>query len=151
VKEKTTEKPTSGSHLAQILEVRPDEGVVLAVLTEELEEITTKEIPYVDKSGEYMHVVLAHSKAWGVRAMDVLPPNGEKVKWWKAKNMIADQKLQPIPVRWEGPISEIPQQYFDKGYVLAVRFYDSGPWFFPKEQPKYSVDPELVAAVEVAV
>ncbi len=143
----TTEKPTSGAHLAKMLEVELDEGVVVAVLTEELDEVTTKEVPFVDKHGEYMHVVLFHSKAWGQRALDVIAPSDEKVKWWKAKNIIADQKLDTLPTRWEGPIGEIPQQYFDKDYVLAIRFYDSGPWFFPKEQPKFAVDPELEATV----
>lgn len=142
------EKPTSGAHLARLLETELDEGVVVAVLQEEIEEVTTKEIPFTDKHGEYMHVVLFHTKNWGSRAMDVIAPSDEKVKWWKAKAMIADQKLDLLPIRWEGPIGEIPSTYFEKDYILAIRFYDSGPFFFPKEQPKMKVNAELEAAVD---
>lgn len=141
------EKPTSGAHLAKMLEADPTEGVVVAVLQEELDEVTTKEVPFVDGSGEYMHVVLMHSRHWGERALDVVASNEEKVKWWRAKAIINDQKLEMVPIRWEGPIGEIPQQYFDKDYVLAIRFYDAGPWFFPKEQPSFVVPEHLMEAV----
>jgi hypothetical protein len=133
-------KPLSGAHLAELLECDWSEGVVVAVLPEVIEEITTKEIPFTDRADEYMHVLLCLTEAWGQRAMDVVAPNEEKVKWWKAKAMMVDQKLDLIPIRWEGPISEIPQMYFDRDYVLAIRFYDSGPWFFPKEQPTLKTD-----------
>lgn len=145
------EKPTSGSHLAQILEVELEESVVVAVFPETIEEITTKEVPFTDGNNEYMHVALVTSKAWGVRAMDVLAPNEEKVKWWRAKAIIQDQKLDMIPVRYQGPIAEIPQSYFENDYVLAIRFVDAGPWFFPKEQLKTEVDARLEEAVDAAV
>lgn len=143
------EVPTSGADLARILETPLDEGVALAIFTEPVDEITTKEIPFTDKNGEYAHIVLVHTKHWGVRALDVLMPSDEKVKWWKAKNIIHDQKYDTVPIRWEGPISEIPKQYFEKDYVVGIRFYDAGPWFWPKEQPKFTVDDALAAAVDV--
>jgi hypothetical protein len=142
------EKPTSGTHLAKLLECEPDEGVVLAVFQEELEEVTTKEVPFTDSNGGYMHVVLVHTKHWGERALDVIASNEEKVKWWRAKAIIHDQKLDTVPIRWEGPIGEIPQMYFDKDYILALRFYDAGPWFFPHEQPTIAVPEHLKNAVD---
>lgn len=144
-------KPTSGLNLATILELEPTTGVVVAVFPEVIEEVTTMEVPFTDKKDEYMHVVLCKTGAWGVRAMDVQSMEDEPIKWWRAKAIIADAKLDMVPVRWEGPLGAIPQVYFDNDYVLAIRFYDHGPWFFPKEQPKFKTEEAVEKAVNAYV
>lgn len=143
-----TETPTSGLHLAKILKVDPSEGIVLAVFPEAVDEIVTQEIPYFDVDSNYMHVVMCKAGAWGMKAMDVVTPCDERVKWWRARAMMTAEKMDILPIRYEGPIGEIPQSYFDNDYVFGIRFYDSGPWFWPKEQPKSSDQKAVMDAVE---
>ncbi len=142
-----TPRPKNGVELADTLGVRHDEGVVIAVLPAVLDEITTQEIPYLDSSGARCHVILADCAAWGERAVDVVSLGGEAIKWWKAKEAISAAGKNPLPIRWQGPVGEIPQQYFENGYVLAVRFYQFGPFFFPLEQPQVRTDTALLQAV----
>lgn len=141
-------KPANGVELAQSINARLDEGVVIAVMPAVIEEITTQEIPFIDKKGEYMHAVFADLGPWGVRMMDVISPNDERIKWWRVKGIAQDRGKDLIPIRWQGPIGEIPQQYFEKDYVLAVRFTQHGPFFFPGEQPKLKTDATLLEAAD---
>lgn len=133
-------KLMSGYELAKAIGANPEETVMVAVFPSSIEEVTTKEIPFLDTKGDHMHVVIVHTPAWGARVIDVVSPNEQPIKWWRVKSMVADQKLDFVPVRWQGPIGEIPSDYFEKDYVLAVRFYQHGPWFFPGEKPDLRTD-----------
>jgi hypothetical protein len=62
--------------------------------------------------------------------------------------MAQDIGADLIPTRWQGAIGEIPQEYFEKGYVLAVRFFQHGPFFWPLEQPKLKTDATLLEAAD---
>lgn len=135
-------KPESGYEMAMQIGASPEETVIVAVFPSVIEEITTKEIPFLDTKGDHMHVVLANCTEWGVRAIDVVSQNDQPVKWWRVKAMVSDLKIDFVPVRWQGPIGEIPSKYFEKDYVLAIRFYVNGPWWFPKEQPQLRTDTE---------
>lgn len=139
-------KVNSGYELAQAIGANPDESVLVAVFPETIEEMTTKEIPFLDNKGAHMHLLLVNCVGWGQRAIDVVSPNDQQVKWWRVKGMVADQKVDFIPIRWQGPIGEIPSDYFEKDYILGIRFYSEGPWFFPKEQPKLKTDTALMEA-----
>ena len=142
--------PTSGYELAKAIDANPEETVVLAIFPEVIDEITTKELPYLDTKGEHMHACLVNAGPWGQRVIDVISPNEQPVKWWRVKAMVEGEKLDFVPIRWQGPIGEIPSQYFEKDYVLAIRFYQQGPWFFPKEQPQLKTDSTLLDAAEDA-
>lgn len=139
-------QPVSGMDLAALLEIDRDEGVLVAVFPEEIEEVVTKEIAFLDSKGDRYHVVLGQLGPWGERAMDVVSPNDVHVKWWRAVAMMEGYDL--IPIRWQGPIGEIPQHYFESKYVLGIRFYQYGPWFFPLEQPKLKTDSTLMEAAD---
>ncbi len=144
----TPTPPRNGVELAKSINAPLDEGVLVAVFPDVIDEITTQEIPFIDKKGEYMHAVFADCGAWGRRMMDVISPNDERIKWWRVKGMAQDQGKDLIPVRWQGAIGEIPLMYFENGYVLAVRFTQHGPWFFCLEQPKLRTDSRLEEAAD---
>lgn len=141
-----TKTPTSGYELAKMLGVSLYEGVLVAVLPTIIDEIVTQEIPWLDEKGDHYHCTIATIAPWGERVMDVISPNGKAVKWWRVKEMLDGRDI--IPIRWQGPIGEIPQEFFDRDYVLAVRFWAHDPWFFPKEQPLVRTDSTLLDAVE---
>lgn len=138
--------PKSGYDLAQLLDCDRHEGVVVAVFPSVVDEVLTQEVPYVDKKGDRFHVVLAVAGPWGERLMDLQSPNDLRVKWWRVKEAAHVLRLDLVPVRWQGPIQEIPQQYFENGYVLGIRFVNHGPWFFPLEQAKLRTDSALLEA-----
>lgn len=142
--------PTSGSELAQQIGCRPDEGVIVALLTERIEKVTTREVPYVDKKGRPMYLVEAWMVGWGRRVLDLVSEGNERVKWWRVKEACDAGKGQMIPVRWQGPISEIPEKYFDPRNTLLVRFYGFGPSFFPLEKPVIQEDVAEAEAVAAA-
>jgi len=125
----------NASQLTKMLGCDGDEGVVVAVFPEVIDEVVTQEISYLDKKGDHCHAVISQCGPWGQRCLDIQSPNDEPIKWWRVKEAAAIEKLNLIPVRWEGPISEIPERYFVEGYVLAIRFWAHGPFFFPKEKP----------------
>ena len=153
INEKTDEEDlppvTSGVELAKRLGCELDEGVVVALLPDEIDEVLTYEIPYIDKKGERCHAVTTKCGPWGVRLLDVQSPNDQKFKWWNVKEIAAVEKVQLVPVRWQGPIGEIPARYLERGGVVGIRFNDHGPWFFPKEKPAVeSEDAEVKTMVD---
>lgn len=148
--------PRTGMDLVKRLGCAADEGVVVAILPERVEEITTREIPYLNKHGEYMHVVEMESDVWGMRVLDVVDERNTTMKWWQVKMAVRQEGLELVPIRWEGPIGEIPEKYFEAKKdgsrpVLAIRFYQHGPWFWPLEKPVQAKDEAINEVIEEAV
>jgi hypothetical protein len=140
--------PANGLELAKMLGVDPFEGVIIAVIPAGIDEIYTQEIAHLDNKGGHCHAVLADLGPWGERMMDLVAPSGQDVKWWIVKSVAASEGRDMIPIRWEGAIAHIPDVYFNSGYVLAVRFYQHGPFFFPKEKPTLRTDTTLLEAAD---
>jgi hypothetical protein len=144
-------RPTSGLEVATQLQVTHDAGVVVAILPDGIEEVTSREVPILDAHDQRMHLVEMHTGPWGIRAVDLISPYEEDVKWWRVKEAARQESVDVIPIRWEGPIAEIPSKYFEEGVVLAVRFYQHGPWFWPLEQPRFEKEEAINAAIEEAL
>jgi hypothetical protein len=144
-------RPTSGLELARMLDVDLDEGVVLFVFPETIEEVVTKEAPYLDKKGKPVHVVCANLLGTGQRAIDVVSPSGSPIRWWQAREAARVAGITEATPRYEGPIGEIPERYFTAGYVVGIRFYKHGPIFFPLEQPTIAKEEAINDVIADAV
>lgn len=128
-------QPKNAFELMTALGVKPDEGVQVAVFPDKVEEValTGAEHPW-GKSAKAWGV-LGKLGPWGDRLLDVATSDDSPVKWWQVVEFARQNGYDTVPVRYSGPISEIPDSFFEKGYVLGVRFYNEGPWFWPLEQP----------------
>lgn len=124
----------TGADLAKALKVSPDEGVLVALLPDTLETVYSQEVPYYDRDDKFCHAVIADCGPWGHRMIDLQAPSGEDIKWWRVKEA-RPEGIDLIPIRWQGPIGELPERYLEKDGVVAIRFYQHGPFFFPKEKP----------------
>ncbi len=127
--------PRNGVELAQRIGAALDEGVVVALFPERLGEVVHSEASYLDSSGNHCFAVASVLGPWGVRLLDVEAPNGEPIKWWKVREVASIETFDLVPVRWHGPIGEIPERYFRDDAILGVRFYHHAPWFFPGQKP----------------
>lgn len=137
--------PTSGYDLAKTIDCPLDEGVIVAVFPEIIESVHSVELPFLDSKGQKCRGVLVDVPGWGTRLLDIESPTGKPIKWWHVRNY---PDIQPIPERWHGPIGEIPSRYFEENYVLAVRFYQRGPWAFPRERPTITMEMEAKQQLE---
>lgn len=142
---------TSGVELAKRIGAATDEGVVVALFPDSLATVVTQQASVLDKKGEHFHVILADCGPWGVRLLDLQSPNESEVKWWRVKEAAGIEQTDLIPIRWEGPIGEIPERYFRPDAFLGVRFYQHGPWFFPLEKPVVQSEVAEAQTLDVAV
>lgn len=139
----------TGVEIAKALGVGLDEGVIVALLPDVIDEVTTQEVPIIDSKGERMHAIYFDCGSWGRRLVDIVGSDKKPVKWWRVKEAAKQEGKDLIPIRWHGPIGEIPERYLDRG-VTAIRFYQHGPFFFPMEQPKVKPN-EMAEAVEAVI
>lgn len=131
-------QPKNGYDLATALAVGITEGVEVALFPGTVEEAELGEPFRWSVKGSAMPVwgILA---SWGRRLLDLVVEPSEDVKWWKVKQYAKATGANLVPVRYEGPIVEIPEKYFTPGTVLGVRLYSAGPWFWPLEKPDITV------------
>lgn len=136
--------PANAFELAKHLEVPMDEGVVVALFPDKVEEVTVTAEEFNGCVG-----IIGKLGPWGPRLLDLDDPKTEEVKWWRVKEFAKMNGYDLIPTRYEGPIGEIPDRFFNEGTILGVRFYQTGPWFWPLEQP--AVETEDAAQLEDVV
>lgn len=137
----TSELPTppkSGYELSLALKVNPTEGVEVALFPGTVEEAELGE-PFRWSVKSRAMPVWGILASWGRRLLDLVVEPSEDVKWWKVKQYAKAAGANLVPVRYEGPIVEIPERYFEPGTVLGVRLYSAGPWFWPLEKPAITV------------
>lgn len=127
--------PKNAFELAKQLEVPLDEGVVVALFPEKLEEVSVTAEEFNGSVG-----IIGKLGPWGPRLLDLDDTATPEVKWWRVKEFAKMNGYDLIPTRYEGPIGEIPDRYFNEGTILGVRFYQTGPWFWPLEQPKVETE-----------
>ena len=132
--------PESGVELARMIGAALDEGVVVVLFPERLERIGRSEVSYLDRKGQHFTGVFADCGPWGVRLLELESPNESEVKWWRVKEAAQAEGADLVPVRWEGPIGEIPERYFRPDAVLGVRFWAHAPFFFPLEKPQVAAE-----------
>lgn len=121
--------PKTGAELAQSIGADLNEGVQIALFPDELSDAELgPEFTYAP--GVTARAVIAKVGEWGTRVLDlVLDGSGKGVKWWKVRGYAKEEKMDLVPVTWQGPISEIPERLFSA--KMGVRFFNSGPWFWP--------------------
>jgi hypothetical protein len=141
---------TNGVELARRIGCNLDEGVVVALFPDTLSSVVTAEASILDKKGDHLHMLLADCGPWGIRLLDLQSVNGIDVKFWMVKEAAGIERTSLIPIRWEGPIAEIPERYFAPNAFLGVRFYAHGPWFFPGEKPTVSETVKADTALQQA-
>lgn len=131
-------QPKNGYDLATALAVDIGEGVEVGLFPGTVEEAELGEPFRWSIKGRAMPVwgILG---SWGRRLLDLVVEPSEDVKWWKVKQYAKAVGADLVPVRYEGPIVEIPERYFEPGTVLGVRLYSAGPWFWPLEKPAITV------------
>ena len=126
---------TSGYELAKRIGVPADSGVVVALFPAVLETAVWQEASMLNSKGEHYSALFADCGPWGIRLLDIACPRGTDVKWWQVKEAAHVEEADLIPIRWEGPIGEIPDRYFRDDAVTGIRFYRHSPWFWPREKP----------------
>lgn len=128
-------KLTSGLELATLLGADHSEGVQVAIFPAEPTE-TTLGPEFTYGSGVTGQVVHAVYPTWGPRVLDIVLSNGKGVKWWQVRDYCRQGKLAPVPVDWQGAIVDIPPHFFKKEKT-GIRFWNSGPWFWPLELTQF--------------
>jgi hypothetical protein len=136
--------------LASLPGCDPDEGIVIAYFPCEvkdhylLPELTMNWAP-----GQQAAPVCSDLGPWKERLLDIAVTLDSKellsvepeVTWGDVREAARELKLNEVPIRWHGPLSEVPYEYFEPkpGVWVGFRFYNHGPWFFPLEPaPKES-------------
>jgi hypothetical protein len=148
-----SEKPQNGQDVMNALGLSPDQGVIVALFPDKLDDVGFSEQEY-EFHGKKAYGVVADLGHWGDRLLDVVTEPPTPIKWWQVKEFAAVCKLELLPTRWQGAITEIPERYFRGDGVLGIRLYEEGPWFWPLEKPvvNEAKNPEegaIAAAVEL--
>lgn len=122
----------SGSELATLTGMDANEGVIVSVYPEK---VLSGELgdEFVYEQGVQGFPVFADLGPWGKRLIDIVTEPAVAVKWWKVRDYAREHGVNLVPERWQGAVTEIPEQYFTNDYVLGIRLYNEGPWFWPKE------------------
>lgn len=121
--------PKNAADLIKSIGADPADGIQAALFPGEPESAELGE-EYAYAPGVKGSPVFGTFPEWGRRLMDiVLDGSGKGVKWWKVRDYARQHKVEIIPVAWQGAIMDIPEHYFEPR--LGLRFWNSGPWFFP--------------------
>jgi hypothetical protein len=122
--------PKSGYHLAELLKCDINDGVEMALFPEP---VTSGRLGtsfrYNDTTTAWP--VFADLGPWGERLLDIVTDPAEDVKWWKVRMFAKENGYNLPPSRYSGPISTIPDKYFNPEAHMGIRFYGGGPWFWP--------------------
>lgn len=130
----------NATELYNYLGVPPAEGVVVAIFPRRIQRVAlTGEEFSLDAGTDVRGVVANLGTFGGDRLLDLF--GGMDFKWWKVKEFAAFHGFELVATSYQGPISEVPDRFFDLGEgVLGVRFYQHGPWFWPGVQPEVELD-----------
>lgn len=127
-------KVNSGNDLATLTGMEPNEGVIVAVFPETVEHVYLGDSFRIDEE-HTAFPIMAKLPGWGDRLLDIVTEPASAVKWWKVRDLAKQRGLDMVPERWQGAVVDIPERFWADGYILGIRLYNEGPWFWPKEQP----------------
>lgn len=107
----------------------PNEGVEVAIWPGEPDsaELGT---PFPLSPGVEATPVFATIPTWGRRLLDIITEPAVEVRWWKVRDYARTNKLDLVPVSWQGAAQDIPEKYFAEEF-LGIRLWSEGPWFWP--------------------
>lgn len=126
-------KVNSGVELATLTGMDANEGVIVAVFPDSVDHVYLGE-SFTSGLGTTAYPIMAKLPGWGDRLLDIVTEPASAVKWWKVRDLAKIRGLNLVPERWQGAVVDIPERFWADDYILGIRLYNEGPWFWPKEQ-----------------
>jgi hypothetical protein len=122
--------------LHELIGTLRDQRVMIAVLPEMPELAPIVWTPRTDR-GKALGLVLYQHRG-ELRVLDVESEDGSRgQRWWKVVAIARTERMDTIPVRYDGPASDIPERYLMEhpNEVVLMRLADRGPWFQLQRRP----------------
>lgn len=107
----------------------PDERVLVTLLPEYPESVEGFVTDHSLGDKRYpVTLYVADLGPLGERVVDASVPSGKPVRWWQVTAICRLEKADWLPIRYDGPVSDIPINLLTRSDYPMLRLSVGGPW-----------------------